>query len=86
MTDRHAGYLVVLNADLRDDDAAPTVAALLQIKGVLAVEPVVASAAVQIAESRARHALLKSLFELAVQSEPPGARRGGGEAGDANGC
>ena len=43
MTDRHAGYLVTLASDLREDDAEATVDALLQIKGVIDVRPVVAN-------------------------------------------
>lgn len=42
MTARHAGYVVVLAQDLREDDAEQTVAAIKQIKGVLDVRPVAA--------------------------------------------
>jgi hypothetical protein len=43
MTDRHAGYLVTLASDLREDDAEATMNALFQIKGVIDVRPVVAN-------------------------------------------
>lgn len=40
MTDRHAAYIVVLEGDVREDDAEATISALKQIKGVLEVQPV----------------------------------------------
>jgi hypothetical protein len=40
MTDRHAGYLVTLDHDIREDDAGEIIAALRMIKFVAAVEPV----------------------------------------------
>lgn len=40
MTDRHAGYLVTLAKDIREEDAEAIVTALRQIRGVIAVEPV----------------------------------------------
>jgi hypothetical protein len=43
MTDRHAGYIVVLEKDIREDDAEETIlAALRMIKGVQSVQPIVA--------------------------------------------
>jgi hypothetical protein len=53
MTDRHAGYVVVLNTDRREDDSEATLAAIRQIKGVLSVRPVEATYEVHIAEERA---------------------------------
>lgn len=40
MTDRHAGYIVTLSHDVRDDGAEPIIAALRMVKGVLSVQPV----------------------------------------------
>ncbi len=40
MTDRYAGFVVVLDEDVREDDAQATINAIRQIKGVLGVEPV----------------------------------------------
>lgn len=54
MTDRHAGYVVVLDRDIRDDDAQATIAAIGQIKGVASVEPIVADPGSIIAEVRAK--------------------------------
>lgn len=65
MTDRHAGYIVVLERDLREDDAQATIAALQQIKGVLNVTPVVSDPELAIATIRAREEFLDRLYELA---------------------
>ena len=40
MTDRQAGYVVTLERDIRDDDAARIIDALGMIKGVLTVTPI----------------------------------------------
>ena len=69
MTDRHAGYLVTLEVDLREDDAAATLAALRQIRGVVAVEPVVGDVHVTIARSRAEHVWINRLFALIEHPE-----------------
>lgn len=58
MTDRHAGYIVVLAEDVREDDAEEGVLnALRMIKGVASVEPVLADAQQQyvLAHRRDRH-------------------------------
>jgi nitrate reductase NapAB chaperone NapD len=62
MTDRHAGYVVVLDDSLREDDAQATLNALRQIKGVIAVEPVVDDAHAVIARNRAYHDLEARLW------------------------
>ena len=43
MTDRHDGYLVILEKAIREDDAEPTITALEQIRGVLKVEPCIST-------------------------------------------
>lgn len=53
MTDRHAGYVVTLAADLREDDAQATINAIRMIRGVVSVEPVLGGVDVHIAEERA---------------------------------
>ena len=56
MTDRHAGYLVTLDEDLRSDDAEEILTALRMVKGVLAVEPIIARPSQeQIGYQRADH-------------------------------
>lgn len=64
MTDRHAGYIVTLEGDIREDDAEAIINALRLVRGVLSVEPVVADVAVHIAEKRARADVLDRLLDL----------------------
>ena len=63
MTDRHAGYIITLEQNIREDDSEATIAALKQIKGVLNVEPVVGDHRIAIAEARARMDLTQKLFD-----------------------
>lgn len=46
MDDRHAGYLITLTENIREDEAEATFAALRMIRGVLSVEPVPAPDAI----------------------------------------
>lgn len=52
MTDRHAGYLVVLDTDVREDDAEEIITALSMIKGVAEVTPVAADPQAYITRKR----------------------------------
>jgi hypothetical protein len=52
MTDRHAGYLVVLAEDIREDCAEPILTALRMISGVASVTPVPADYEQVIARTR----------------------------------
>lgn len=67
MTDRHAGYIVTLAENVREDDAEAIITALKMVRGVLSVEPVVADHQTAIGQSRAdrewRDKLAKVLFE-----------------------
>lgn len=69
MTDRVNALLVVLEEDIRDDDAAATIAAIRQIKGVLDVTPNVVSSADAIADMRARHDLGQRLWHVLYPAE-----------------
>lgn len=65
MTDRYNALLVVLEQDIRDDDAEATIAAIRQIKGVLDVTPnVVDSGDYIVAEMRVRHELGQRLWQV----------------------
>ncbi|HVQ45158.1 MAG TPA: hypothetical protein VMT30_09490 [Candidatus Saccharimonadia bacterium] len=64
MTDRHNGYYVVLEHDIRDDDAEATIAAVKQIKGVLSVTPNIAGFDEHIAEMRVRTELSEKLLKV----------------------
>lgn len=64
MTDRHIGYIVTLEEEIREDDAESTINALSHIKGVLNVSPVIANHEMWMAEAKGRHAILKDLVEF----------------------
>lgn len=64
MTDRHAGYIVRLAEDLRDDDSAYVIAAIRMIKGVAAVEPIPGDHQLHIATERAREEIADRLYAL----------------------
>ena len=68
MTDRHAAYIVVLEKDLREDDAQATLRALGMVRGVHSVEPVMSSPEVYIGTQRALGQLRQ---ELAAVLWPP---------------
>lgn len=66
MSARVAGFLVILDHDLRDDDAEATLNALRQIRGVMKVKPVAPDYSdFGIAEARTRREIADQLFELA---------------------
>ncbi|MCY1297955.1 hypothetical protein D9M68_18900 [compost metagenome] len=52
MTDRHAAYIVVLDENIREDDAQAIITALEMVKGVATVQPVVGNSDQQIATAR----------------------------------
>jgi len=64
MTERHAGYLVVLKKSIREDDAEPTLIALRQIKNVVSVEPVTDNAGLQTIRMRTKRELLDKLYQF----------------------
>lgn len=72
MTDRHAGYVVVLEENIREDAAAATITALRMVKGVVDVRPVVADLDLAIASSRVDDRWRRLLWNLAnARTEPP---------------
>jgi len=70
VTDRHSAYVVVLEHDMREDDAEQTLSALRQIRGVLSVEPIVSNLEQHIAENRATHAMRVKLYEFIKEWKP----------------
>lgn len=54
MTDRHIGYEVILDSDIREDDAEYVINALRMVKGVRSVTPVAATSASAMTERRVR--------------------------------
>ena len=64
MTDRHAGYVVTLAKDIREDDAEAILTALRMVKGVLSVKPIIADLNLITAQERVRHDLTQKLREV----------------------
>lgn len=65
MTDRHSGYLVVLDHDIREDDAEHIINAIRMVKGVQDVQPVPARGyETVVAESRRDTAWQDALRDL----------------------
>lgn len=64
MTDRIKAFTVVLDEDYRTDDVEQIHKALLMIKGVLSVEPLVADAMDHVARQRARAELTEKLLAV----------------------
>lgn len=64
MTDRHAGYVVTLAKDIREDDAESILNAIRMVKGVATVTPVVSDIGQHIAEERAHLAIQSRIFDL----------------------
>ena len=72
MTDCHAGYIVVLDEDIREDDAEHIINAIGMIKHVASVQPVMSSYDTHVAESRRDREWQSALWELA-KNGPEGA-------------
>lgn len=64
MTDRYNAFIVILDRDIREDDAEATINAIKQIKGVLGVQPHIADANEGIAEARVRRELIAQLWKV----------------------
>ena len=64
MTDRHVGYTVVLDSNIRSDDAQQIIDAIKMIKHVVSVEPVVSDFNQHSAEARARRAVTENMVWL----------------------
>jgi len=65
MTTRHAGYLVVLTDDIREDAAGSVLNALRMVKGVAAVAPVEADHTQAVARVRRDSQWQRALRDLA---------------------
>jgi len=72
MTDRYYALTVSLERDVRSDDAKALIAAIGQLRGVLAVEPLVSHPDIWTAQRRARVELERRLYEALIDlSEQP---------------
>ena len=65
MTDRQSGFIVVLEKDMREDDAKSIIDAISMIKGVLEVTPLTADPMSQINQSIVRNKILMEMIEIA---------------------
>ena len=64
MTKRLAGFVVVLGADMREDDAQAVLNAIKTLKHVQTVEPIEADMMQQMAEIRVRADLIDKLLAV----------------------
>lgn len=64
MTNRYHALTVVLEKDMRDDDAKCLIEAIKMIKGVCNVKPIVSDPISWMAEERARRELGQKLLEI----------------------
>ena len=63
MTDRHAGYIVTMKREIREDDAEAVIKAIELLAPVASVTPVRADAAYHMAHERALRELKEKLWE-----------------------
>lgn len=71
MTDRHAGYVVTLARDIREDDAEAVITAISMVKGVVSVKPVVADVELHLAQERRDRRWQTALVKLAGDGPQP---------------
>jgi hypothetical protein len=69
MTDRHAGYIVTLAEDIREDDAEAVLTALRMVSGVVSVTPLVSDYTFAIARERRDRVWAGSLRDLVRRME-----------------
>ena len=69
MTNRYHSLTVVLEKDIREDDAEYLLNAIKMIKGVLSVDPFISDIESHMAESRARQELGQKLWEVLYPKE-----------------
>lgn len=70
MTDRYNALTVVLEHDIRDDDAQALIAAIGQLRGVLSVKGNVADVSAHVAVERARSDIGQKLMEVLYPPRP----------------
>jgi hypothetical protein len=73
VTDSHAGYIVTLKENIREDDAGAVINALRMVKGVASVTPIMGSYDQHLAQQRRDMLWEQSLLELA-RNGPEGPR------------
>ena len=68
MTDRYHSLTVVLEHDMRDDDAETLISAIRQLRGVLCVSGIVSDSNAHMAFERARADIGKNLWNILYPS------------------
>jgi len=63
MSDRHMGYIVTLENNIKDENAQSILDAIGMVKGVISVRPVVSDFVGHMAEERARRKLADKLWK-----------------------
>lgn len=63
MSDHYNGFFVILEHDIKDDDAQATINAIRQIRGVIDVQPHIADPDVAIVKAQLRAELFQELYE-----------------------
>lgn len=64
MTNRFHSLTVVLETDIREDDAQGLISAISHLRGVISVEGNVTDAGLYAAEQRVRHDLMQKLLDV----------------------
>ena len=64
MTDRLSAFIVVLESDMREDDAQAILDAIGMIRGVHSVEPHVSDVGELVSRSRIKHEILNRLMDM----------------------
>ncbi|MCY1741181.1 hypothetical protein [Ensifer sp. SL37] len=67
MTDRHSGYFVTLETDIREDDASEILSAIRMIKGVLTVDPHIGNPSDQIAIARVKREMSEKIISIVLE-------------------
>lgn len=64
MSDHYNSFIVILEHDIKDDEAKPIIEAIKQLRGVLNVEPHIAGFEDAIAQSRVRTEFGRKLLTI----------------------
>lgn len=71
MTDRYIALTVILDREIREDDAEPVIEAIRMIKGVSKVTPVVSNPDTHYAYDKARREIMKNVYDAIENTKTP---------------
>lgn len=69
MTDRYNAFVVILEKDIRDDDAEQIINAIKMVKGVLDVTPHIADPRDAIATTRAKQEIMERIVKNIIEDQ-----------------